>query len=71
MTNFEKYYDVDKDLQIGTAMLELDGTLPKNSPIEVTLSLAEDGCVHVVGKDMTKGAIIEADIVSDAAEQRS
>lgn len=71
VNNFEKYYDVDKDLQIGTAMLELDGTLPKNSPIEVTLSLAEDGCVHVIGKDLTHNAMIEADIVSDAVEQRS
>ncbi|MBR1724098.1 MAG: hypothetical protein IJ723_03660, partial [Ruminococcus sp.] len=71
VNNFEQYYDVDEQLKIGTAMLELDGTLPKNSPIEVTLSLAEDGCVHVIGKDLTHNAMIEADIVSDAVEQRS
>ncbi len=71
VNNFEQYYDVDEQLKIGTAMLELDGTLPKNSPIEVTLLLAEDGCVHVIGKDLTHNAMIEADIVSDAVEQRS
>lgn len=71
VNNFEKYYDVDEDLKIGTAMLVLDGTLPKNSPIEITLSLAEDGCVHVTGRDLTHNAFIEADIVSDAAGQKS
>ncbi|MCR5123003.1 MAG: Hsp70 family protein [Ruminococcus sp.] len=71
VNNYEQYYDVDEDLKIGTAMLVLDGTLPKNSPIEVTLSLVEDGCVHVKGLDKTRGAVIEADIVSDAVGQKS
>ena len=66
VNNFEEYYDVDEDLVIGTAMLKLDGDLPAGSPIEVTLSISEDGLIHVKAVDKTKNAVIEANIENDA-----
>lgn len=64
--NFEEYYDVDDELEIGTAMLELDGTLPQGAPIEVTLSISTDGLIHVKAMDITNNIAVEANIENDA-----
>ena len=68
--NFDEYYDVDEDLQIGQAVLELNGDLPKGAPIEVTLSISDDGLIHVKGLDMTNNIVVEGDIENDAYTAR-
>ena len=68
--NFEEYYEVDDDLEIGTAVLELDGTLPQGAPIEVTLSISTDGLIHVKGLDVTNNIAVEANIENDAYSAR-
>ena len=64
--NYDEYYDVDDDLQIGQAVLELDGTLPQGAPIDVTLSISDDGLIHVKGIDVTNNIEVIANIENDA-----
>jgi molecular chaperone DnaK (HSP70) len=49
----EEEFDVDKDLVLGTALLELPDNLPANSPIQVTFTLNSEGILEVGGEDMT------------------
>lgn len=51
----EEVFDIDNDLELGKASLELPGNLPKNSPIEITFSLTTEGILEVTGIDMTSG----------------
>lgn len=56
------YYEVDEDLSIGTATLELPGNLPAGSPIQVTFTLNKEGILKVSGKDLTTNKEIHATI---------
>ena len=47
----DKYFDVDDDLKIGNAILELPENLPSGSPIEITLKLNKEGILEVRGLD--------------------
>ena len=49
----DKYFDVDDDLRIGNAILELPENLPSGSPIEITLKLKKEGILEVRGLDKT------------------
>ena len=49
----DKYFDVDDDLRIGNAILELPENLPSGSPIEITLKLNKEGILEVRGLDKT------------------
>jgi molecular chaperone DnaK len=49
----EERFDVDEHYKIGAATLELPGNLPKGAPIEITLSLNNEGILEVTGKDIT------------------
>lgn len=71
INDYMETYDVDEDLMIGTAMLRISTKLPKGSPIEVTLSISEDGLIHVRGVDLTHNCEVEADIENDAIGQAS
>lgn len=55
-----EYFDVDKDYVIGTALLELPGNLPVDSPVEITFSLNNEGILEVTGKDMTSNKEVHA-----------
>jgi len=52
---------VEDSKEIGTATLQLPGGLPADSPIEITLSLDEQGRLHVTGVDLTGKISIESD----------
>ncbi len=49
----EENYDVDPDFVLGTALLELPEGLPAGSPIEITLTLNNEGILNVTAKDLT------------------
>jgi molecular chaperone DnaK len=51
---------------IGTAVLPFAKPLPKDSPIEVTFSLAPDGLLSLHGRDLTTGAEIKAVFKTEA-----
>jgi molecular chaperone DnaK (HSP70) len=60
--DMDEYYDVDDDLIIGTAALDLPGNLPANSPIEVTFTLNKEGLLLVHGKDLSSNKDITAEM---------
>ena len=49
----DKYFDVDEDLKIGNAILELPENLPGGSLVEITLKLNKEGILEIRGKDKT------------------
>ena len=49
----DKYFDVDEDLKIGNAILELPENLPAGSLVEITLKLNKEGILEIRGKDKT------------------
>ena len=49
----DEYFNVDDDLKIGEAILELPARLPEGAPIEVTLKLNKEGILDVKGVDKT------------------
>ncbi|WP_214023907.1 Hsp70 family protein [Methanosarcina hadiensis] len=55
-----EYFDVDKDYVIGTALLELPGNLPVDSPVEITFSLNNEGILEVNGRDLTSNKEVHA-----------
>ncbi|KKG55807.1 Hsp70 family protein [Methanosarcina mazei] len=55
-----EYFDVDKDYVIGTALLELPGNLPVDSPVEITFSLNSEGILEVNGRDLTSNKEVHA-----------
>lgn len=61
----KEYYEVDEDLKLGEAILELPKKLPANSPIEVTIRIELDGTVTVIGKDLTFNREIKAKFKSE------
>lgn len=52
----------DKEAEIGNVSLALPYYLPANATIEVTFTLTREGRLHVVGREPTSGAEIEATI---------
>lgn len=53
-------YDVDEDFFLGTAELALAPNTPKNSEIQITLDLTEDGTVKMHAMDVTSGNVVDA-----------
>ena len=53
-------YDVDEDFFLGTAELSLAPNTPKNSEIQITLDLTEDGTVKMHAMDITSGNVVDA-----------
>ena len=51
----EEQFDVDEDLILGNATLELPDNLPAGSPIEITFTLNTEGILDVKGVDVTSG----------------
>ena len=49
----DEFFDIDEDYAIGTVILELPSNLPNGAPIEITLSLNNEGILEVTGKDVT------------------
>jgi len=60
----EEYFDVDDEYKIGAATLELPGNLPAGAPIELTLSLNNEGILEVNGKDTTSNKEVHATMQS-------
>ena len=58
--NMEKTFDVDEDLKLGDALLEMQKGLPKGSPVQVTFTLTGSGELELTGVDMTSGNQIKA-----------
>lgn len=56
----DEYFDVDDDLKIGEAILDMPGRLPEGSPIEVTLKLNKEGILDVKGLDKTGNREVNA-----------
>lgn len=56
----DEYFEVDADYVIGTALLELPGNLPVDSPVEITFSLNNEGILEVNGKDLTSNKEVHA-----------
>lgn len=51
--SMEEVFDVDKENKLGSATLELPENLPAHAPIEITLSLNNEGILVVTGKEIT------------------
>ena len=49
----DEYFNVDDDLKIGEAVLELPAGLSQGAPVEVTLKLNKEGILDVKGVDKT------------------
>lgn len=47
----DKYFDVDEDLKIGNAILELPENLPAGALVEITLKLNKEGILEIRGRD--------------------
>lgn len=47
----DKYFEVDEDLKIGNAILELPENLPAGSLVEITLKLNKEGILEIRGRD--------------------
>ncbi|WP_374123253.1 Hsp70 family protein [Leptotrichia hongkongensis] len=56
----DEYFDVDDDLKIGEAILDMPERLPEGSPIEVTLKLNKEGILDVKGLDKTGNREVNA-----------
>lgn len=56
----DEYFEVDADYVIGTALLELPGNLPVDSPVKITFSLNNEGILEVNGKDLTSNKEVHA-----------
>lgn len=53
---------VDQDLKIGTLTMEIGTWLPAGSPVEVTLTLNEEGMINAYAKELTGGSEARAEI---------
>lgn len=62
----DEYYNVDEDFNLGTANLELPGTLPAGAPIQVTFTLNKEGILEVTGRDVTSNTEIHATMQATA-----
>ena len=60
----EDSFDVDSDLVLGTATLELSGDLPAGSPIQITFTLNTEGILEVTGVDQTTNREVRATMQS-------
>lgn len=64
-TILDEHYEVDEDLKIGEAILELPEGLLKDSPIEITLTLNDEGIIELSGKELSDNRIVKAKFQSD------
>lgn len=60
----EDSFDIDHDLVLGTATLDLPGNLPERSPIEITFTLNTEGILEVSGVDKTTNREVHATMQS-------
>lgn len=58
-------YDVDPDFKIGDAELKLPANTPKNSMLEISLNVQEDGTIKLRGQKLDTGEKVEAVFHSD------
>jgi molecular chaperone DnaK (HSP70) len=56
----KEQFDVDKNLVLGTALLDLPGNLPAGSLIEVAFTLNTEGILELNGRDLTSGNEVHA-----------
>ncbi|AKB44374.1 Hsp70 family protein [Methanosarcina vacuolata] len=56
----DEFFEIDEDYAIGTVILELPNNLPSGAPIEITLSLNNEGILEVTGKDITSNKEVHA-----------
>lgn len=66
-----RYYEVDEDFLLGSALLDLPGNLPEGAPIEVTFTLNKEGILEVTGIDMSNGKEIHATMQATAGTTMS
>lgn len=64
-TYLDETYDVDNDLVLGEAELELPPNLPKGSPIDVTLRLSSEGTLEMTGREPSSNREVHATFTSD------
>ena len=58
----EERYEYDEELLVGKAELLLPGNLPSGAPVEITLSLDNQGLLKVYGKDLTTGNEVRTEL---------
>lgn len=58
----EKEYDIEEGTSIGNAELSLPPGLPAGAQARVTLSLNNEGLLHVYAKDLTNNCEVEANL---------
>ncbi|MBW2737706.1 MAG: Hsp70 family protein [Deltaproteobacteria bacterium] len=61
---------LDQLQEIGNAELRFSRPLPKNSPIEITFSLAPDGLLSIYGRDLTTDCEINAEFKTESILSR-
>lgn len=62
----DEVYDVDGNITLGTAVLELPPNLPEGSPVEITVDLSTDGLLSLRGFEKTGNKEVKATMHSDA-----
>jgi molecular chaperone DnaK (HSP70) len=63
----DDFFDYDEDFLIGSAEMELPPNLPSGAPIEVTLTLDNQGLMKVHGKDLTGNNEVRSELQVAAA----
>ena len=63
-------YDINPTQEIGSTELVFERSLPKESPISITFSLAADGLLSVYGKDLTTQREITAEFKTESILSR-
>ena len=58
----ETVNDIHAAEEIGNAVLKLPPGMPINTPVEVTFELNREGRLHVIGRHLTSGTLIETTI---------
>ncbi len=56
----DEFFEIDPDLELGNATLDLPGNLPAGAPIQITFTLNNEGILNVTGTDVTSGKEIHA-----------
>ena len=60
--SMEEYFELEENLKLGDVNLELPKSLPKKSPIEITLKLTKEGILEVKGIDKTSNKEVKVEM---------
>ena len=60
--SMEEYFELEENLKLGDVNLELPKSLPKKSPIEITLKLTKEGILEVKGLDKTSNKEVKVEM---------